>query len=218
MKRVYSVLSPSCRWVCLGVMWGLLQGCAVNPPQRSHDLCSVFQERFHWFQAVREAEKRWNISIPIMMAIVYQESGFYSDARPPRTRILKYFPGPRVSSAYGYSQALNQTWKDYQHATGNIGAQRDDFSDSLDFVGWYNRRSLRYGISKYDARKLYLAYHEGHHGFKRRSYMRKPWLMKVARKVQHRARLYQRQYNDCRRELIQKDEWLKRPWYRRLFG
>ena len=42
------------------------------------------------------------------------------------------------------------------------GADRDDFNDAIDFIGWYNDQSSRRSkISKSDAYNLYLAYHEG---------------------------------------------------------
>jgi len=51
------------------------------------------------------------------MAIIRQESSFQADAQPPRSRILWIIPGPRPSSAYGYSQALDGTWDWYRQAT-----------------------------------------------------------------------------------------------------
>ena len=46
--------------------------------------------------------------------------------------------------------------------------QRNDFNDAVDFIGWYNNKSVKeLGISRDDARALYLAYHEGIAGFKK---------------------------------------------------
>jgi hypothetical protein len=42
-----------------------------------------------------------------------------------------------------------------------------------------------------------LAYHEGHGGYNRATYLQKPWLMAVARKVQSRADTYQVQLVHC---------------------
>ncbi|MEJ6753219.1 MAG: hypothetical protein QNK71_08585, partial [Amylibacter sp.] len=42
-----------------------------------------------------------------------------------------------------------------------------------------------------------LAYHEGHAGFRRGTYKRKKWLMKVAKSVQKRAVLYSSQLARC---------------------
>lgn len=57
------------------------------------------------------------------------------------------------------------------------------------------------GLSKWDGYRQYLAYHEGHGGYRRGTYRGKPWLMRVARKVDGRARRYHTQLSRCREEL-----------------
>jgi len=75
------------------------------------------------------------------------------------------------------------------------------FGDSIDFVGWYcNLSSKKCGISKGNARNLYLAYHEGRGGFNRKTYRNKGWLLKVANKVQRRANKYKSQLASCEGE------------------
>lgn len=55
----------------------------------------------------------------------------------------------------------NLNW--YKKKTGNWRAHRDNFADVVDFIGWYGSMShTTLGISKWDARNQYLAYHEGH--------------------------------------------------------
>ena len=52
--------------------------------------------------------------------------------------------------------------------TGGWLKQRNDFNDAVDFIGWYNNKSVKeLGISSDDARTIYLAYHEGIAGFKK---------------------------------------------------
>jgi hypothetical protein len=178
-------------------------GCATLPrsPEQVDNVCEIFRENPKWYRAAHKSYKRWAISIPILMAFVHQESRFRADAKPPRTKCLCIFPGPRPSSAYGYAQASNETWKQYQDSTGNIGADRDDFGDAVDFIGWYCHVShTRCGIDKNDAYHLYLAYHEGHGGFLRKTYNKKKWLLSVARKVQNRANTYKGQLVSCEKE------------------
>lgn len=99
-----------------------------------------------------------------------------------------FIPIGRASTAKGYSQALDGTWAEYKRSTGNCWASRDGIEDSLDFIGWYNHKvSKRTGVSKRDARKLYLAYHDGAEGYNRKTYRKKPWLMKKAKLVQKKA-------------------------------
>jgi len=90
-------------------------------------------------------------------------------------------------------------------STGNRGADRDDFGDAIDFVGWYCDTSRKKcGISKQDAYHLYLAYHEGHGGYNRKTYQNKGWLLGVARKVQSRANRYTSQLTSCEWEFRKK--------------
>jgi hypothetical protein len=67
--------------------------------------------------------------------------------------------------------------------------------------------SKRFGIAKSDTYNQYLAYHEGHGGFKSKTYNKKPWLKKVARKVDDNAQRYKRQLKQCSSELNSNSIW-----------
>jgi len=72
----------------------------------------------------------------------------------------------------------------------------------MDFLGWYCDLSHRLcGISKRDAYRLYLAFHEGHSGYNRGTWRNKTWLRDVAKKVSRRAVTYSRQLKGCRKKL-----------------
>jgi len=175
----------------------LLSGCVFGPPENPENICDIFDDKWGWHGDAKDAAKRWDASIPIMMAIMYQESSFIDDAKPPRVRILGLPMWWRQSSAYGYSQVKDETWRWYEQRTGRNG-DRDDFDDAIDFIGWYNRMSGELsGISQSDASSLYLAYHEGHGGFNSGSYRSKDWLLAVASRVQQRASRYAGQYERC---------------------
>jgi hypothetical protein len=175
-----------------------VSACTTSPPRDVDNICAIFHEKDDWYEDAARAGNHWGSAIPVMMAMIYQESRFRADARPPRTKIFGFIPGPRPSSAYGYSQAKTATWDEYEHAVGRWGADRDEFGDAIDFIGWYNRQSqIRSGVSPQDTYGLYLAYHEGHGGYNRATYLQKPWLMVVAHKVQDRANSYQAQLGDC---------------------
>lgn len=179
-----------------------LVGCATSPPKQVDNICSIFNEKSGWYSAAKKSEKRWGSSIPLMMAFMHQESRFVSKAKPPREKILGFIPGPRKSSAYGYPQAQNSTWAWYKKSTGNWSADRDNFNDSIDFIGWYNTKTKSInGVSLRNANSLYLAYHEGHGGFKKKSYNKKEWLKGVAKKVATRTSTYSKQLNGCEKRL-----------------
>lgn len=190
----------------------LVAGCATKPPQDLDNICAIFDEKKGWYDDARDAEKEWGTSIGVLMAIVHQESRFQAKAKPPRKKILGFIPGPRPSDSYGYSQALESTWESYERSAGRYGADRDDFGDAIDFVGWYNHQSYRRnGIQRNDAYRLYLAYHEGHGGYDRGTYRSKSWLQNVARKVDARAKRYDAQLRGCRERLEEKGGWFN--WF-----
>ncbi|MCY0966496.1 hypothetical protein [Parathalassolituus penaei] len=174
----------------------VLVGCStgpVSPPSNPHNACDMFDQYPHWLEAARKSEKKYGTPVPISMAFVYQESQFVADNQPARNWI-----GFRPSTAYGYAQALDTTWNDYRRATGNSSADREDFDDTMDFIGWYNSNaSRRAGIASNDAYRLYLAYHEGVQGYQRGTYKNKKWLLNTASSVQQRAQRYQAQMNSC---------------------
>ena len=189
---------------CLGLilLFSLLSACVTSPPEQVDNVCDIFREKSGWYADAKESRARWGVPISVSMAFMHQESRFVATAKPPRKKLWGFIPGPRPSDSYGYSQAKNSTWEWYQRSTGNYGADRDDFGDAIDFIGWYNNVSNeQLGIDKQDAFRLYLAYHEGHGGYRKQSYRSKEWLVDVARKVDRQANRYNSQLQDCSQEL-----------------
>ncbi|MEM6312431.1 MAG: lytic transglycosylase [Pseudomonadota bacterium] len=169
-------------------------------PSSMDNACTIVGQKPHYHRAMRQAEREWGVPIPVQMATIYQESKFDGEARTPFRWTLGVIPMGRISSAYGYSQALDGTWDEYVAETRNRNARRNDIRDATDFIGWYMAGSAqRLGISMDDTRNQYLAYHEGRAGYKRGSYRSKPWLMGVADKTAERAQTYAAQLRSCRR-------------------
>jgi hypothetical protein len=80
--------------------------------------------------------------------------------------------------------------------------------DALDFIGWYNHLSSEsLGISKWDPKQMYLAYHEGRGGYARGSYNSKPEVVQLADRVDWQAREYGAQLLQC------EDRFRCRHWY-----
>ena len=182
----------------------LLSGCATYRPAQVNNVCAIFRGEPDWYEAAVEANEKWGTPIWVMMSIIHQESKFIDDARPPRDWFL-FIPLPRRSSAYGYAQAQDPAWGEYLRKSGRWNADRDDFDDAIDFVGWYTHTTQRtLGISKWDAYHQYLAYHEGRGGYQRGSWKKKPWLQSVANKVKKQAATYNSQLKSCSKELDKK--------------
>jgi len=132
-----------------------------------------------------------------VMAIIRQESSFDQDAAPERNKLLGFIPWKRASSARGYAQAVEGTWEEYKQETNKRRAKRSNFSDSVDFIGWYLSKAPSVRIKSYEVDKLYIAYHEGYGGYKRKTYSDKDWLVDVAKKVKYNAVRYERQLKSC---------------------
>lgn len=190
-------------FVLVAVLWSLIAtACATAPPEDVENICAIFEEKRGWYKAAQKSERRWGTPIHVQMSIIRQESSFQFDAKPPRGKILGFIPWKRPSDAYGYAQALDSTWDWYREDTGRRFADRDDFGDAIDFVGWYTNMSNKSaGISKWDPYNQYLAYHEGSGGWRRGSYKNKAWLKETARKVDYRARNWGAQLQRCEDEL-----------------
>ncbi len=187
----------------------LLPGCSTYQPRNVDNICHIFFDETDWYEAARDAQGQWGTPIFVMMAIMHQESRFVDDAQPDRPWLLGIIPLPRDSSAYGYAQAQDPVWEEYQQLRGNSSADRDDFEDAIDFIGWYtNGSQKRLKVSKWDAYGQYLAYHEGRGGYERKTYDEKPWLKLVAKKVKLRAAHYNQQLKTCKADLNDRvDGW-----------
>lgn len=173
-------------------------GGNYSAPRNLDDACGILKQRPTFLKAMRKSERRWGIPVHVQMATIYQESKFIGNARTPFQYVLGVIPMGRQSSAYGYSQALDATWKEYKRGPGSNNAKRDDIGDATDFMGWYMAQSHeRLGIAKTDARNQYLAYHDGRSGYARGSYRRKPWLVKIAGEIGARSESYRAQLRAC---------------------
>lgn len=173
-------------------------GSGVSP-RNLDNACSILEQRPGYYRAFRKAERRWGVPVSVQMATIYQESKFDSDARTPFQYRLGVIPVGRQSSAFGYSQALDGTWDEYLAEEGRRRARRDNIDDATDFMGWYMKKSEQeLGIPMWDARRHYLAYHEGRSGYRRGTYNAKSWLLRVSDGVGQRALVYEQQLKGCR--------------------
>lgn len=171
-----------------------------SAPRNLDNACAILSERPTYARALRATERRWGVPVAVQMATIYQESKFIGNARTPFQYTLGVIPMGRQSSAYGYSQALDDTWDEYRKDSGRRGAKRDRIEDATDFMGWYMHNSAeKLGIPKTDARNQYLAYHEGRTGFANGSYNTKGWLVTVAGRVEERSQTYRQQLIGCGR-------------------
>ena len=191
-------MSKTLRTLALLVLVSACGSSSYDPPRDLDNACSIVKQRPHYLDAMQRTEDRWGVMVAVQMATIYQESKFIGNARTPKKYTLGVIPAGRVSTAYGYGQALDGTWEEYQREEGGRRARRDDIHDATDFMGWYFRKShVGLGIPLNDAKHQYLAYHEGRTGYARGSYLKKGWLIRVSNEVAARAVMYDIQLKSC---------------------
>ena len=148
------------------LLFSLITGCS-SIPKNSSNSCSIFNERYMWYKHAKTTEKKWGTPVYLQLAIIKMESSFDWLAKPPRQKLFKVVPYKRLSSSFGYSQAVKGTWKQYKNETGKKFATRTRFKDSVDFIGWYTNKTEKIlKVSKNDAFRQYIAYHEGWGNYK----------------------------------------------------
>ena len=177
----------------------LISACS-SVPKNTADGCSIFSERYLWYKHVKKTEKKWGTPIYLQLAIIKMESDFDWLAKPKRQIIFKVIRDKRPSSSFGYSQAVKGTWKQYKEETGNKLATRTRFKDSVDFIGWYTNKTEKIlKISKKDAFRQYIAYHEGWGNYK--NYKQKQKIILLAKKVENQSNKYKSQLSKCSKSL-----------------
>ena len=180
----------------------LISACS-SIPKNTADGCSIFSERYLWYKYAKKTERKWGTPIYIQLAIIKMESDFDWLAKPERTKIFKVIPYKRPSSSFGYSQAVKGTWKQYKIETGNKFATRTRFKDSVDFIGWYTNKTEKIlKISKKDAFRQYIAYHEGWGNYK--NYKNNQKIIILATKVEKQSKKYRIQLKKCEKRLNRK--------------
>ena len=187
------------RNIFLALLILFVSACSSIPTNTS-DSCSIFNERYLWYKYVKKTEKKWGTPIYVQLAIIKMESNFDWLAKPARQKLFKVIPFKRPSSSFGYSQAIKGTWEQYKNETGNKLAARTSFKDSVDFIGWYTDKTESIlKISKKDAFRQYLAYHEGWGAYK--NYKDNQKVIGLAKKVKNQSDKYRSQLKECQNRL-----------------
>ncbi|MGD8685584.1 MAG: hypothetical protein PVH15_02335, partial [Syntrophobacterales bacterium] len=72
----------------------LVGGCAhrQRTPKDIDNICQIFRQERDWYRSAYKSSDKWRVDIPVLMAILHQESKFKAGAKPPRTTCLCFFP------------------------------------------------------------------------------------------------------------------------------
>ncbi|MGN1393220.1 MAG: transcriptional regulator [Succinivibrionaceae bacterium] len=172
--------------------------CTSTIPSRPNDLCSIFKEFPHWYDDAVAVYKERGVPINSVMSIIYHESGYRSDVKPPMRWFL-FIPYGRGSTAYGYPQAQDPVWNDYKNETDRFFLSRTNFYDSLDFVSWYMLKTKKVnGVPLSNVYAHYINYHDGWGGYKKKLYLKNSKLQNIAKNVEKLSRQYAQQLKDCK--------------------
>jgi len=164
----------------------LLGASPASADKNLQDACTIMSERPGWYTAATDVSRKWDVPVSVILAVIYQESRFKAFAEAER------------SSAFGFAQALDGTWGWYKQATNAANAKRTSFTDSADFIAWYLVQTReRIGLPISDIASHYIAYHEGHAGFRSSRWTKKLRLMDISQKVAGMAARYDRQLRTC---------------------
>ena len=155
-------------------------------------VCEILTQHPNWSKSLKTAQDKYNLPPAFAMGLIYQESRFKAEAKS------------KGSSAYGYAQAIDGTWKHFQKDVKS-NAKRNNFDDSVQFVGWYmNQLAKSSKLKMTDSYNLYMAYMLGATGFKRYkagTFKNKAKIVedkKLAQKVKDFTKHYQAQLKKCK--------------------
>ena len=152
--------------------------------------------KLSWKRAVNSTEKKWGVSPSLQLAFIKTNQIL---EQSKNTRKFSRIIPTGESRQHGYAQALNGTWDWYKKDSGNRNASRTDFADSSDFIGWYvDQTNKKLKISKSDVYRQYLAYHQGHAGFKSGRYKSSQAIMNVAQRTSNTAIKFEKQLKSCK--------------------
>ncbi|MEC7030568.1 MAG: transglycosylase SLT domain-containing protein [Pseudomonadota bacterium] len=180
----------------------VLGGCSkLTYQDYSNNICKVVSSHYGWRSALSQTQKKYGISPGLVLSVIFHESSFKAEARPPKEKLLGFIPW-QTATAYGYAQVKDETWAWYKSHNPGVFQSRNQFPDAVDFIAWYYKMfHLRLEKEGYDddvtAADFYLAYHDGIGGFLQGTWREKQWVVLKAEKVAQLAEQYDQQLKQC---------------------
>ena len=184
----------------------VLTGC-VHQRLEVSNACDILHNHPDWYSYHLHFENKYAVPMSTVMAIIALESGYDAKARPVKSWLInKYIPWQYASSSYGYSQATNASWADFQRANPYSIFTRSDYVSSVAFVSWY---LATYAVSKniLKVQDQYVVYHDGPNKALDKV---SPATRDYAKRVAAMADSYASQLKSCR-SLSWYNSWYKGP-------
>ena len=186
------------------IIFFFLVSCS-SVPKYPFNACKIFEQKYFWYKYTKKSSKTYGAPVHIILAIVNKESGFNRWAKPERTKLFKVVPYKRLSSSFGYSQAVKKTWELYKTETDNPLALRTRFKDSVMFIGWYMSKTNKINkISLDDPYRQYLNYYLGWGNYAKKTYKMDKKAIIFAKSVEKQSKIFKNQLRECQKSLDKK--------------
>jgi hypothetical protein len=186
------------------VLFFFIASCS-SIPKYPQNACKIFGENYLWYKSVKKSSEKYGAPIHVILSFVNKESGFNRWAKPPRQKLFKIIPYKRPSSSFGYSQAVNKTWELYKQETNNKLALRTRFKDSVNFIGWYIKKTNKINkIPLDDSYRQYLNYYLGWGNYAKKTYKTDTKAIHYAKNVEKQSKVYKNQLRECKKSLDRK--------------
>lgn len=193
MKRTLAFISV------IASLAALTSGCSSDPASGADNLCSVFQDHDAWYAAAHRTHQKYGIPMHVAFALlVHEDSVASGNARDKTVSFQNGAVIKPISEEQGYLVVDDAVWEEYLDDEGSFLSDRDDFTDALDFIGWYMTKTKeRTGIAYTDAYNQYLNYREGWDAYKGGEHQGKDWLVTEAESARERAERFRTQLLHC---------------------
>ncbi|MEC8461419.1 MAG: hypothetical protein VXY77_04405 [Pseudomonadota bacterium] len=152
------------------------------------------------YRAHQVLAKRTQLHPAEAFAIIKHESNFRAHASYRRHWLYDIFVKPK-SSAYGYAQAIDASWHEYQKV--NPSAKRSHYLDSIGFIHWYihKHRSL---FRNHSMTEHYKLYHDGPKNYQEQNLLVSE---QVVRRVEQTYQQYKKEFDNRITSLDWRVEW-----------
>ena len=185
-------MSGKCFFQIVGIVMAFVcascdNNAAIKNPR---DLCGIYRQKPSWRSALQRASTRYHVPASTIMAIMYTESRFVATARTPQRHIMGV-PLMHASTALGYAQVLDGTWRYYLKSTNQLSADRENFADASLFIAWYVQSIQKAcHLKSHQVAAIYLAYHNGIAAYQRGQVWHDAALVRLSKSVERLAKHY----------------------------
>ena len=186
----------------------LLSGCSLSINKKNqNNACEYLYDNpyiSHSIQSMTPSTKKQ----ALFLAFIRYESNNDPYARPVKYWLIKnWVPWEYHSSAKGYAQSTEATWKDFNTQMADQVNYRHSYYSNIAFINWYittKNETIESDDYFYEA---YFLYHDGKKGYANKRKNRSNTLKDYAKKISSTAKSYHAQLKDCKKAIQWQNQW-----------